>query len=250
MAKERQHEMSEREERRARIESRVRELDDKYEKAEKERKLEQSKQTFDKRKQELASRAADMIASRGKDYFLSQTMLTFLDVAIQMEEAISMLNDVNTAMACITDAISCMDNILEVNALALDSTLAKKHGFFQRLKTKKRIRNTIRNNNGRMKEISEVLAGNQQIALSIVNALKKSNKSMQEMMAKNAAKQKKYESKSKGQPAAGPSQAEKLVESILSARSAEDGAGSTAPTVAPTTPTADSSAGDISDILD
>lgn len=197
MAKQRQHEPTESEERRARIESRVQELDAKYEKAEKERKLVESKETFDKRKKELAARAADMIASRGKDYFLSQTMLTFLDVAIQMEEAIAMLNDVNTAMACITDAISCMDNILEVNALALDSTLAKKHGFFERRRTRKRIKKTIRNNNGRMREISEVLAGNQQIALSIVNALKKSNRSMQDMMAKNAAKQKKYESKSK-----------------------------------------------------
>ena len=250
MAKERQREMSESEERKARINQRIQDLDAEYEKVEKERKLEESQKAFGKRKEILANKAADMIAKHGKDYFMSQTMLTFLDVAIQMEDAISMLNDVNTAMSCITDAISCMDNILEVNALALDTTLEKKHGFFARRKAKKRIRQTIRNNNGRMKEISDVLSGNQMIAISIVNALKKSNKSMQEMMEKNAAKQKKLEARTPQSAHGGPSSAEKLVDGILGERG-QSVAPSVTDSPAPDVPPAPTqgAAGDISDIL-
>lgn len=251
MSKERQHEVTESDDRKARVNERVRELDNAYQKLEKERKVEESKQTFEKRKQELASRAADMIERHGKDYFLSQTMLTFLEVAIQMEEAISMLNDVNVAMSCITDAISCMDNILEVNSLALDSTMARKHGFFQRLKTKRRIRATIRNNNGRMREISSVLSGNQKIAFSIVNALQKSNREMQTFMSKSMAKQKKLEAKKAPTTASAPTSAEIMVDGILNARGGSDGAGKPAGGAgAAPSPTQGGAVGGSSDIAD
>ena len=85
MARERQmEEMSESEERRARIRKQAEQLDSEYARAEQERQLADSKKNFGKRKEQLASRAADMIQKYGKDYFMSQTLLTFLDVAIQM----------------------------------------------------------------------------------------------------------------------------------------------------------------------
>ena len=234
MAKERQREeMSESEERRARIRKQAEELDSEYERAEQERKLASSKANFGKRKELLASRAADMIQKYGKDYFMSQTLLTFLDVAIQMEDTIDVLTDVSMAVSCITDAMSCMDNILQMNASALESSQRVNHGFWARRKAKKRMRKTIDNNLGRIKEIMFMLEGSQDLAFSITEGLQKSNKKTQKRLAKSAERRKKYEVKANGGSPLPPTNAEKMVDQIISDRNGGgDGAGSV-PSAAP-----------------
>ncbi|MCH5155890.1 MAG: hypothetical protein J1F69_04715 [Clostridiales bacterium] len=225
MAKERQREeMSESEERRARIRKQAEELNSEYARAEQERMLESSKKNFGKRKDQLATRAADMIQKYGKDYFMSQTLLTFLDVAIQMEDTIDMLTDVSTAVSCITDAMQCMDNILQINAASLESTQNVNHGFFARRKAKKRMQKTINNNLGRIKEIMFMMEGSQQLAFSITEGLQKANKKTQKRLAKNAASRTKYQVKRNG-GSLPPTNAELMVDKILSERSGGTGSG-------------------------
>lgn len=249
MAKERQMEAkSDSEERRARIRRQAEELDSEYAREEQERKLQNSKANFGKRKELLASRAADMIQKYGKDYFMSQTLLTFLDVAIQMEDTIDMLTDVGMAVSCITDAMGCMDNILQINATALESTQKVNHGFFARRKARKRMEKTITNNLGRIKEIMFMLESSQDLAFSITEGLQKSNKKTQKRLAKSAARRKSYEVKRNGGSALPPTNAEIMVDKILSARNA--GAGDGVDTVSPpTAPAAPAGTDDISDIL-
>ncbi|MDE5562584.1 MAG: hypothetical protein K2J01_03450 [Clostridiales bacterium] len=254
MARERQREeMSESEERRARIRKQAEELDNEYVRAEQERKLESSKKNFGKRKDMLATRAADMIQKYGKDYFMSQTLLTFLDVAIQMEDTIDVLTDVSMAVSCITDAMLCMDNILQLNSSALDSTQKVNHGFWARRKAKKRMQKTITNNLGRIKEIMFMLESSQDLAFSITEGLQKSNVKTQKRLAKSAERRKKYEVKANGGSPLPPTNAEKMVDKIISERSGGDGGASGAggsagsvdtPAAAPT-----SGSDDISDIL-
>lgn len=251
MARERQkEEMSDSEERRARIRRQAEELNSEYDRAEHERRLEDSKKNFGKRKDMLASRAADMIQKYGKDYFMSQTLLTFLDVAIQMEDTIDMLTDVGTAVSCITDAMQCMDNILQINAVALESSQQVNHGFFARRKAKKRMQKTIANNLGRIKEIAYMMESSQQLAFAITDGLQKSNKKTQKRLAKTAERRKKYDVK-RGDGAV-PTNAEKMVDKILSERSSASGGN--APVPPPISgnqqsPAANSGTDDISDIL-
>ena len=226
MAKDqRMQEKSESEERRERIRRQAEELDNEYARAEKERQLEDSKRSFGKRKEQLAARAADMIQKYGKDYFMSQTLLTFLEVAIQMEDTIDMLTDVSLAVSCITDAMGCMDDILQVNALSLESSLQTNHGFWARRKAKKRMQRTIDNNLGRIKQIMFMMTGSQELAFSITEGLQKSNLKMQKRLAKNAERSKKHEAKSSGASTGAPSSAERMVDKILSERGGGSGAG-------------------------
>lgn len=254
MARERQREeLSESEERRARIRKQAEELDNEYVRAEQERKLESSKKNFGKRKELLATRAADMIQKYGKDYFMSQTLLTFLDVAIQMEDTIDLLTDVSMAVSCITDAMLCMDNILQLNSSALESTQKMNHGFWARRKAKKRMQKTITNNLGRIKEIMYMLESSQDLAFSITEGLQKSNKKTQKRLAKSAERRKKYEVKANGGAPLPPTNAEKMVAQILSERGGGDGgAGSSGGSASGVDAPATAPAGgtdDISDIL-
>ena len=63
-----------------------------------EKAIEASKTHFKNKKDKLANRAAEFIIKYGKDDYRSQIMITFLDVALQMEDAINLTNDVGTAM--------------------------------------------------------------------------------------------------------------------------------------------------------
>ena len=63
-----------------------------------EKAIEASKNNFKNKKEKLANRAAEFIIKYGKDDYRSQIMITFLDVALQMEDAINLTNDVGTAM--------------------------------------------------------------------------------------------------------------------------------------------------------
>ena len=255
MAREQQMEMSESEERRARIKRQATELDTEFARAEKERQLEEQKKNFGRRKEQLATRAADMIQKYGKDYFMSQTLLTFLDVAIQMEDTIDMLTDVSLAVSCITDAMGVMDNILQVNAMSLASSQQMDHGFRARRKAKKQMQKAIDNNLGRIKQIMFMMTGSQELAYSITEGLQKSNRKMQKRLAKNAERNKKYEIKSNGGAPLPPSNAERMVDKILSERgggAGGEGGGATGggSSGAGTTVSGGGSAGGIDDISD
>lgn len=201
------------------INAKVEEVRRKQEEKRREKAVEVSKNNFKAKKEKLANRAAEFVIKYGKEDYRSQIMLTFLDVALQMEDAINLTHDVGTAMGCITEAITCMDDILTTNEFQIEGTVAVKYGFFARRKRKKQLRKAIRNNAGRMKQICDTLVGNQEMAQSIVNSLKKSSMKMQRMMQKNAEKQKKREIKYNPAAASSPSQAELLVDGIVKSKS-------------------------------
>ena len=142
-----------------------------------------------------------------------------------MEDAINLTHDMGMAMGCITEAIGCMDDILKINGLQVQSTLAVNYGFFARRKRKKELNKAVRNNAGRMKQICDTLVGNQEMAQAIVNSLRKSSVKMQSMMQKNAEKQRKIEKKANPASAGKPSAAESMVTELARSRAGEEGAG-------------------------
>lgn len=226
MAKERQkEEMTESEARRKAIREQREKLDAENVRADQERQLQQSKANFGKRKDQLAARAADMIQKNGRDYFMSQTLLTFLDITIQMEDTIDMLTDINLAVSCITDAMSCMDDILQLNQMALQSSTQQNHGFFARRRAKKQMQKAIDNNLGRIKQICDMVTGSQELAYSITEGMQKANAKTQKRLAKSAAKRKKLEAKTPSGAPQAPSAGEQLVNKIISERGSAAGGG-------------------------
>lgn len=219
-----------------------------------EKSVEDSKRNFKAKKDKLADRAADFLLKYGKDDYRTQIMITFLDVALQMEDAINLTHDMGMAMGCITEAIGCMDDILKINGLQIQSTLAVNYGFFARWKRKRELNKAVRNNAGRMKQICDTLVGNQEMAQAIVNSLRKSSVKMQNMMQKNAEKQRKIEKKANPAAAGKPSAAESMVTELARSRAGEESSGGsvnggvTGGATAPDAPAGGSGTVDISDI--
>lgn len=229
MAKERQvEELSESEERRRRIIDERERAKGITERAQQEQKLEQSQREFTARKELLAEHAADMIQKKGRDYHMSQLLLSYLDIAIQMEETIETLTDVSLGVSCITDAMGCMDDILNLNRMSLESSLKEKHGFFARLREKRRMRNAIANNLNRLKRVSIMITGSQSMAYAITDVMKKVSIKTQKKIAKINAKRNMEIAKVGGGAPLPPSPGEQMVNGIISKRSGDDGAPATA----------------------
>ncbi len=185
------------------------------------KRMEQDKKQFLAKQQELAETAAEIIMEYGRENYLSQILMTFLDVSIQMEGAIKTMQAVEKAMTCIGQAMNCMDSILDSYKLILEGSMEHKYGFFQRRKNKRQLKKAISNNVGRMMQICDSLVGSQELALSVATSLERASKKMQAAMAKNQRKQAKRQAKMhKGEaaPAANSSKAEEMVKAIVESK--------------------------------
>lgn len=183
--------------------------------------MENSKKEFLAKQQELAETAAEIIMEYGRENYLSQILMTFLDVSIQMEGAIKTMQSVSKAMMCIGQAMGCMDDILQSYQLVLEGSMEHKYGYFQRRKNKKRLKKAIANNAGRMLQICDSLVGSQELAMSIASSLERASKKMQALMQKNQKKQQKLRAKqngASGAPSVNSSKAEEMVNRIVAAK--------------------------------
>ncbi|MDE6293347.1 MAG: hypothetical protein K2L88_01845 [Clostridiales bacterium] len=220
--------MSERERRRAIIDNRARELDEKVDADRKEQEIAEKRRKFSERRQELEDRAVQLTLERGREDYLTQMLTMFLDVTIQMEDLISTLNDVSKAMLCITEAMTCMDSILETTYEALDETTKVSHSWRERRKKKKKIQRAMRNNEGRMIEIVNMLESTHKMAFGMQSTFQKSTARMQAKLAKQAAKQRKIQEKQRknnGGVEPMPSRAQQLIDKRVSEASDGNGAG-------------------------
>lgn len=143
----------------------------------------------------LAERAIAFEDQYGFEDDRTQIMVMFLDVTLEMKSAIDLLSDVGIALQCIGQAIGCLDDVLSMQEEMLDGTLEHKYGFWERLRRKRKLRRAMRNNAARMQQMCDMLVGSQQMALSMVAALRKSAAKMKAATSKNFAKQKKQEEK-------------------------------------------------------
>lgn len=185
------------------------------------KRMEQDKQQFLAKQQELAETAAEVVMEYGRENYLSQILMTFLDVSIQMEGAIKTMQAVEKAMTCIGQAMNCMDSILDSYKLILEGSMEHKYGFFQRRKNKRQLKKAISNNVGRMMQICDSLVGSQELALSVATSLEKASRKMQATMQRNQQKQAKRQAKmhkGEGAPAANSSKAEQMVKAIVESK--------------------------------
>lgn len=228
--------MSERERRRVIIEERTRALDEKTDADRRAREIQQKREKFSQRRQELEDRAVQLTLERGREDYLTQMLTMFLDVTIQMEDMINTLTDVSKAMQCITEAMTCMDSILETTYEALDETTATNHGWRERRKKKKKIKRAMRNNEGRMIEIVNMLESTHKMAYGMQNSFQKSTARMQAKLAKQAEKQRKIQAKQRknsGGAEPMPSRAQQLIDKRVSEVSGGAGDGAPAGGTAP-----------------
>lgn len=218
MAKQEQQQKTELEKR---VDAQYEQAMNKIKQEQNKKRMEQDKKQFLAKQQELAETAAEVIMEYGRENYLSQILMTFLDVSIQMEGAIKTMQAVEKAMTCIGQAMNCMDSILDSYKLILEGSMEHKYGFFQRLKNKRQLKKAISNNVGRMMQICDSLVGSQELALSVATSLEKASRKMQATMQRNQQKQAKKQAKlhkGEGAPAANSSKAEQMVKAIVQSK--------------------------------
>lgn len=143
----------------------------------------------------LAERAIVFEDQYGSEDYRTQIMVMFLDVTLQMKSAIDLLSDVGVALQCIGQAIGCIDDVLNMQQEMLSGSLQQKYGFFERQRRKRQLRRAMRNNTARMQQMCDMLVGSQKMAMSVVNALRKSLVKMKATAEKNFSKQNKRQAK-------------------------------------------------------
>ncbi len=164
-----------------------------------------------------------------------------------MQKTMDSLEAINSAMSCITDAISFMDIAIDLDQNMMSESLQHKYGFFERMKQKRLIRQTVRNNIGRMKAIYDGMVMKYKMAQTMMSAMSDATASMTKKFNR---------SKKKSKTSAHTNATYAEVDRVLNARRAELGMNDPAQsndgatgTDSATPPATDNSSTDIDDIL-
>lgn len=213
--------------------------------------LRRKREEFDSKVIRLANKVVDYEQKGPEFQYLTEMMLTFLDVTVQLQGTMEVLSAVNDAMECLTDAINFIDNSLSYDRDLMQGSLETKYGFFNRMKQRRMIRRAIRNNTNRMMAMVESINGKFGMAMALTDALKDSCVKMKSMMDKSRRKSEKRRAKMKSGTGSVPlTGATSATDSILARVRSERGLGDKpeAP-AAPGGSGTDAAAGGIDDIL-
>jgi len=178
-----------------------------------ERARKQRSAQFDAKLKELANKAVDFRLKYGENNYLTELMMTFLEVATQLKEVVEVLSAVNVAMECLSDAIGFIDAAERL----FDDSLQQKYGVLARWKRRRKARKAIRNNVGRVQAIVEGITMKYQMAIEVMGSLKTACVKMQKCMKKKSLAGKKDKA-SKGESFGKPTAANDLINEVLRER--------------------------------
>ncbi|MGN0812144.1 MAG: hypothetical protein ACI4MQ_01355 [Candidatus Coproplasma sp.] len=208
----------------ARQESRLRdykgasndELTDKIDIAsEKARRQRQEREMNDKI-DEMAQKTLEFYYTYGREDYRYQMMVTFLDVAFQMKEAISILTSVRVATSYLSTAIEFIDDTVTLNEEFDKQMLEKSYGPFASLRRRFRTWRAMRNNRRRMMTVIANITDRLETANLITDSLRAGFEKMRLTMLRNTEKRRRKEAKRAQKsgtpvPAAQPSAAEQYI---------------------------------------
>lgn len=184
-----------------------------------ERERKQRAKQFDAKLLELANKAVDFRLKYGQDNYLTELMVTFLDVGLQLKEVVEVLTAVNIAMECLSDAIGFIDAAINFDQNLFEDSMQTKHGVFARWKRRRQAKRAIRNNVGRVKSIIEGIIMKYRMALDITTALKTSCVKLQKSMnSRSITDKKKNLTKGSGKSFGTPSGAQQMIAEIMKER--------------------------------
>ena len=187
------------------------------EKMRRERARKQRSAQFDAKLKELANKAVDFRLKYGENNYLTELMMTFLEVATQLKEVVEVLSAVNVAMECLSDAIGFIDAAISFDEKLFDDSLQQKYGVLARWKRRRKARKAIRNNVGRVQAIVEGITMKYQMAIEVMGSLKTACVKMQKCMKKKSLAGKKDKA-SKGESFGKPTAANDLINEVLRER--------------------------------
>ncbi len=151
----------------------------------------QNEQRFYQRLDELALATDRMEKERGAEDHLTILMQTFLEVAMELQDMMHTINSISTAMECLSDAIKFIDDAINFDKILFEDSVAQKHGWFARMKSRRLMKKAIRNNTGRMYELAESMVYKYKMVTGLSDAMQSACMKMKKVMGKQAEQRKK-----------------------------------------------------------
>ena len=164
----------------------------------KEEKIAKEK-AFDETLQDLVERTVDIYLEQGPDHFMTNLMITFLDLSIQMKSMMKTLSSINLAMECLTEAINFIDSAVKLDETFLQDTTTTKYGFWANLKRKRELKKAQKNNIGRVQAVINGIIGKYEMAQDMLDMFSNLGDQINGLMNKSIVKRnKKVEKMKKG----------------------------------------------------
>ena len=207
---------------------------------------------MDEKIKELADKAIEFYDLYGAEDYRYQMMVTFLDVAFQMKDAITLISSVQVATSYLSTAIQFIDDSILYEDNFNEQLVSRSYGPFARLKRRMMMRRASRNNRRRLETAIKNMTARVEMAHEITDSLRTGFENMRDSMARSDAKRREREAKrvaKGGAPLPTQDRALKYIEEVRGGKPA--GAPSSAPSSAPSEAPAQGGAdvGGIDDIL-
>ncbi|MDE6372865.1 MAG: hypothetical protein K2L72_00015 [Clostridia bacterium] len=213
-------------------------------------------EAMDDKIETLARKAIEFYDLYGAEDYRYQMMVTFLDVAFQMKDAIGLITSVQVATSYLSTAIQFIDDSIDYEDAVNKQILSKSYGPFARLKRRIIMRRAQRNNRRRLDTAIKNIVARVEMAHDITDSLRTSFERMRASMAKADEKRRRKEAKrveKGGAPLPNQDRALSYIAEVRGGKPTPPAAGSTPPAGASASPAPSAPEGgttrDIDDIL-
>ena len=133
---------------------------------------EQSKIDFAAKQNQLLNQLIELEKEYGSDYYLVQLLSTFYEASVEMENVMKSMEAVNMAMECVTEALSFLDATVQFDQQLMAQSNKQSYSFLARMKMKRQMAKTRKNNIGRMKAMVSGLMFKYKMMTDMVKSLK------------------------------------------------------------------------------
>jgi len=133
---------------------------------------EQSKIDFRNKQDQLLNQLIQLEQEYGSDYYLVELLSTFYEASVEMENVMKSMEAVNMAMECVTEALSFLDATVQFDQQLMAQSNRQSYSFIARMKMKRQMRKTRKNNIGRMKAMVSGLMFKYRMMTDMVKSLK------------------------------------------------------------------------------
>lgn len=190
--------------------------------------INRQKEEYAEQVKRLAKKAAECTLKYGEDHYLTETMVMFLEMALEMQNAIDMITTAQVAISTIQKAIGVVRNSLNFNSMVMQNISSQNMGFFARLKRRREMRKATRNAVNSITTSFEEIMGFSKMSQEMVVALQEVMDKMHRSTAKaKRRRQKMQERKEKRKVkegvALGPSPAKALIDEAIAELKGEGG---------------------------
>lgn len=175
--------------------SRGRIVEERMNEAEMKTRRENQTVAMDEKIKELADRAIEFYDMYGAEDYRYQMMVTFLDVAFQMKDAITLISSVQVATSYLSTAIQFIDDSILFEDQFNEQLLSRSYGPFARLKRRIMMRRATRNNRRRLETAIKNMVARVEMAHEITDSLRVGFEKMRSSMARSDEKRRRKEAK-------------------------------------------------------